>query len=234
MRSPPGTSVQPVSSRALSGRISGRWLLFARGVWVVCALLLLANFVASIPAYYQILNSVCTLTNPSNCETGQLTPGTVQIIANLHLSLSSYAAFFVMLEIILSLLPWGLGLLIFWRKSDEWMGLFVSLLLVIFGGTGTVNTLLGVWAGSHPSPPLSTLFNLISGVEWIGLGAFLLTFPTGRFVPRWSWLILLFWIVTFLWNSVPNFANSSTPVCDSTDDHWRDAFRHGISLCARL
>ena len=205
MRSRPGTPLQPMSSRTSSERISQPWLTLARGAWVACALLLLANFVASIPAYYQLLQTICTLPDPSNCATGQLTPDTVQALANLPLSLSSYAAYFVTLEVVISLLPWGVGLLIFWRKSDEWMGLFVSLLLVIFGGTGTVNTLLGLWAGTQPPPLLSTLFNLISGVEWIGLGAFLLTFPTGRFVPRWSWLVLLFWIISFLWNSPPPF-----------------------------
>jgi hypothetical protein len=203
MGSAPGTSLQPASSRTSSVRIPGRWLPFARSVWVVCALLLLANFVASIPAYYQLLNTVCTLPDPSNCATGQLSPGNAQVLANLHISLSSYAAFFGTLEVILSLLPWGLGLLIFWRKSDEWMGLLVSLLLIIFGSAGTINALLGVWAGTNPSPPLSTLFNLIEGVQWIGLGAFLLTFPTGRFVPRWSWLVLMFWIISFLWNPSP-------------------------------
>ena len=201
MRSSPGTPLQPISSRTSSGRISRRWLPLARGAWVVCALLLLANFVASIPAYFQLLQTVCTLPDSSNCATGQLTPDTIQALASLHLSLSSYAIYFVILEVVISLLSWGLGLLIFWRKSDEWMGLFVSLLLVLFGGTGTVNTLLGLWAGTQPSPMLSTVFNLISGVEWIGLGAFLLTFPTGRFAPRWSWLVLLFWIISFLWNS---------------------------------
>jgi hypothetical protein len=200
MRSRPGTPLQPMSSRTSSERLSQPWLTLARSVWVVCALLLLANFVASIPAYYQLLQTICTLPDPSKCATGQLTPDTVQAFANLPLSLSSYAAFFVTLEVVISLLPWGLGLLIFWRKSDEWMGLFVSLLLVLYAGTGTVNTLLGLWAGSQSSPLLSTLLNLISGVEWIGLGAFLLTFPTGRFVPRWSWLVLLFWILTFVWN----------------------------------
>ena len=205
MRSRPGTPFQPMSSRSSSERISQPWLTLARSVWVVCALLLLANFVASIPAYYQLLQTICTLPDPSNCATGQLTPDTVQALANLHLSLNSYAASFVILEVVLSLLYWGLGLLIFWRKSDEWMGLFVSLLLVLYGGTGTVNTLLGLWAGTQPPPLISTLFNLISGVEWIGLGAFLLTFPTGRFVPRWSWIILLFWILTFVWNSPPPF-----------------------------
>ena len=203
MRSPQGTPLQPLSSRASYGRISQPWLTVARGIWVVCALLLLANFVASIPAYYQFLLTVCTLPNPSNCPTGQLTPGTVQILDHLHLSLSSYAAYFVTLDVVLSLLPWGLALLIFWRKSDERMGLFVSLLLMLFGGTGVANTLLGVWAGTQPPPSLSTLFNLISGVEWIGLGAFLLTFPTGRFVPRWSWFIFSCWILTFVWNLPP-------------------------------
>ena len=205
MRSPQDTPLQPLSSRASYGRISQPWLTVARGIWIVCALLLLANFVASIPAYYQLLLTVCTQQNPSNCPTGQLNPETVQILANLHLSLSSYAASFVILDVVLSLLPWGLGLLIFRRKSDERMGLFVSLLLVLFGGTGVANTLLGVWAGTQPPPLLSSLFNLISGTEWIGLGAFLLTFPTGRFIPRWSWLVLLCWIITFVWNSPPTF-----------------------------
>ena len=84
MRSSPGTSLQPASSRTPSGRVPGRWLPFARGVWVVCALLLLANFVASIPAYYQLLNTICTLPDPSNCAMGQLTPGTAQVLAYLH------------------------------------------------------------------------------------------------------------------------------------------------------
>ncbi len=182
MISPPSMQSRPLPSRTSIVHIPRRWLVLVRGAWVVCALLLLANFVASIPAYYQIMRTVCTLPDPSNCPTGQLTPDTVQALAHLHLSLSSYAASFVALDVVLSLLPWGIGLLIFWRKSDERMGLFVSLLLVLFGGTGITNTLLGLWAGTQSPPLLSTLLNLISGAEWIGLGAFLLTFPTGRFV----------------------------------------------------
>jgi len=205
MRLSPGTPLQPLSSRTFSARISRRWLTLARGAWVVCALLLLANFVASIPTYYQLMRTVCTLPNQAQCTNtfGQLTPDNVAALTHLHLSLTGYAAYIVTLNVLFSLLPWGLGLLIFWRKSDERMGLFVSLLCVLSAGTGSVNTLLGVWTGTQPPPLLSTLFNLISGVEWIGLGAFLLTFPTGRFVPRWSWLVLSFWIITFLWNLLP-------------------------------
>lgn len=41
-----GTRPQPLSSRASDGRVPRRWLILARGAWIVCALLL-ANFVTS-------------------------------------------------------------------------------------------------------------------------------------------------------------------------------------------
>jgi hypothetical protein len=211
MMSPPGTQSTPLSTHASSGHLP-RWVLnLARGVWIVLAVLLLANFVASIPAYYQIMRTVCTLPNqvpctmpgPSGSTSGQLTPATVQVLAHLHLSLSAYAAYFITLDVVVSLLAWGLGLLVFWRKSAEGMGLFVSLLLVLLGATGSGNTLLGIWAPTPTPALLSSLFNLIAGAVWIGLGAFLLTFPTGRFAPRWSWLIFSCWFISFLWNASP-------------------------------
>lgn len=207
MISPPGIQSTPLSSRASSGHLSGRWLTLARGAWVVCALLLLANFVASIPAYYHLLSAVCTLADQGQCTnsnvSGQLAPGTVQLLAHLHLSLSGYAAFFTSGDVLVSLLAWGVGLLIFWRKSDEAMGLLVSLLLVLFGAAGGFNSLLGAWVPTHPSPLLSALLEFLSGAEWIGLGAFLLTFPTGHVAPRWSWLVFFCWIISFISGLTP-------------------------------
>ncbi len=199
MLAPPGTQSQPLSSHMSNARVSTRWLALARGTWVVCALLLLANFVASIPAYYRIMLTVCTLPNHVPCtmpgnpgqSSGQLTPDNVAALAHLHLSLATYAAFVVTVTVVVSLLYWGFGLLIFWRKSDEWMGLFVSLLLVLFGATGVNDYLLGAYAPT-PSPLfLQILLNLIGAAQWLGICAFLLTFPTGRFVPHWSWLLIL-------------------------------------------
>jgi hypothetical protein len=173
---------------------------------MVCALLLLANFVASIPAYYRIMRTVCTLPNQVPCTmpgqpgnaSAQLMPDNLQALAHLHLSLATYAASVVTLDVVLSLLYWGVGLLLFWRKSDEGMGLFVSLLLVLYGGTGIIDYFLGAYAPT-PSPLLlQILLFLISGAQWTGLFAFLLIFPTGRFVPRWSWLIILLSDLSFL------------------------------------
>ncbi len=188
------------------GRGPRRWLTLARGAWIVCALLLLANFVASIPAYYWIMRTVCTLPNQVPCTmpgqpgttSGQLTSDNVAALAHLHLSLASYAASVVTVDVVLSLLYWGVGLLLFWRKSDEGMGLFVSLLLVLYGAMGTIDYFLAAYAPT-PSPLLlQILLFLISAAQWNGLFVFLLIFPTGRFAPRWSWLIILLSDLAFL------------------------------------
>src|SRR6266566_7159371 len=111
MMSPPGTQSTPLSTHASSGHLP-RWVLnLARGVWIVLALLLLANFVASIPAYYQIIRTVCTLPSQVPCTmpgdgapSGQLTPVNVHALAQLHLSLATYAAYYVTLQVVVSLL----------------------------------------------------------------------------------------------------------------------------------
>ena len=35
------------------------------------------------------------------------------------------------------------------------------------------------------------------------LGYFLVTFPDGRFVPRWSWLLVVLWLVQAIFNVIP-------------------------------
>lgn len=197
------------------GHIPTRWLPLIRSVWIVCALLLMASMVASIPAYYRIMSTVCPLPDQGDCNSdfGQLAASTAQLLGQLHLSLNAYAAYFVTLNVMVSLLPWGIGILVFWHKSDEWMGLFVALLLILWGGSGVSNTLSGLWMPNPPPPPFTILLIVSSAVQWIGLGAFLLTFPTGRFAPRWSWILLVFWIISFLQPSLqPLFANSSTMI----------------------
>jgi hypothetical protein len=212
---PPGTKSLAETSQATDMRVPQKWLALARGAWIACALLLLAIFVASIPAYYQLMRTVCTLPNEMPCtsnglinSSGQLTPANLQALTLLHLSLSTYAAYFVTINVLVYLLYWGVGLLIFWRKSDEKMGLFVSWLLVLSGATGL--TYIPI-----QSPILvQILYYLIQAVQWTALVAFFLTFPTGRFVPRWSWLlILLFSLCSLLF--IPQLFTGWAPVLNS-------------------
>src|SRR5450755_4692115 len=169
-----------------------RALTFARWAWLGVALLLVGNFVASIPVYYRTLRTVCTISvNP--CQFWQPTPDNMLALSRLHIPVDIYAAYFLSLDVAASLLFWTVGMLIFWRKSREWMGLFFSLVLIIFGSFGISDTLLGAYLPSD-KPVLGLPLLLLFLMQWPLLGTFLVTFPTGRFAPRWSWVIVFLWL----------------------------------------
>jgi len=116
------------------------------------ALLLAGNFVASIPAYYMNLRTVCTVPVSQCRSSWQPTPGNMLALQRLHLPVAAYAAYFVSLDVAASLLFWIVGMLIFWRKSHEWMGVSVSLVLIIFGSFGISDTLQATFR--TPQTPL--------------------------------------------------------------------------------
>ncbi len=69
------TEKAPAASDA---RVQGRWLILARGVWVVVAAGLLANWVVSLFAYSEILRTVCTAPDPVECHFWQPRPENVR------------------------------------------------------------------------------------------------------------------------------------------------------------
>jgi hypothetical protein len=188
-------------------RLHGRWLAIARAVWIVLALLLLANFIASIPAFYFQLRTICTNSTFGHCPIWQPTPGNMQALHRLGLSLDTYAVYTLTLDVIASLVFLTVGAVIFWRKSDEWMGLFVSLVLVIFGSFGISDSLAGTFITGQTPGAVNLLLHLLLFFQWPALGALLLTFPTGRFVPRWSWVMVLFWLLQDWFFSFGNIEN---------------------------
>jgi signal transduction histidine kinase len=182
--------------------LRGRWLLVVRCVWLLIAAWLLASWVTGLFPYVGFLHTVCT-TDPARCAFWQLTPGNVQALHHLGLSVDAYAAYFITVQIVVSLVFFTVSALIFWRKSNEWMGLAVSLLLINFGASGISATLSGFWNTTSPllSVP-SLVFGPLLGLgQWPALAIFLLTFPTGQFAPRWTWMVVLLWIVQegFFW-----------------------------------
>src|ERR1700730_19251517 len=73
------------SSRSAEGtRLHGRQLVLARAVWVAVVVFTLSIFLASLPAYFAQLQTVCV---GDTCvyAYGQLTPGTAQALHNLGL-----------------------------------------------------------------------------------------------------------------------------------------------------
>src|SRR5260370_13551579 len=183
--------------------LRGGFLLLARSAWIAFALVELVLFIGGIFAYATQLHTICTNTVHVTCNFWQPTPGNVQALAHLGIQLPVYAATFLAIDIIVSLIFWGVGLLIFCRKSEIWLGLFLSLLLVMFGAAGISTTLSISFQTLYAPPRFPLLLVLLTFIQFSALAAFLLAFPDGRFAPRWSWLIILLCIVQDVFFQLP-------------------------------
>jgi hypothetical protein len=184
----------PAASPKPPGRGQWNWLRAAQWAWVVLALVLLATFVANLPAFYQIALTGCAQPSPVDCGTGLLSTGNFQALAKLHLSVTAAAVFLATLTLVVAVLYWVVGLLIFWRKSQEWAGLFFSFLFVLLGATG-----MFAFPGTTLTPPLiQSVTNSAAFALNFVLGIFFLTFPTGRFTPRWTWIASALYLMSTL------------------------------------
>jgi hypothetical protein len=178
------SALAPVGGAALvaeSTRLRGRRLLVARVVWVTLFALNLAWFGLALPL------QVAAIQHPCAVATCPLTPAQAESFHQLGIGLGTVAAYYVGLPALSIFASLILALLLFWRRSDDWLALVVGLFLVYrvssfaFGATDVNSTLV-----SALILPLALADNLI----FYGV---LLIFPDGRFVPRWAWLLLVAW-----------------------------------------
>jgi len=162
----------------------GYTLLIMRLAWILLVTLFLCTFVIAIPAEYARLSAPPLAIHAS--------------LAQLGLPVSFYTVYQVALEIISVTIYSGIGIIIFWHKSDEVIGLFVSFFLLAFSIASTPT----IYALEARSPLWSTIVPCINAIGWGLLAPFFYLFPNGRFVPRWTrWMALVglvyqaFWIV---------------------------------------
>lgn len=172
------------------------WLLLARTVWIIGTLCNLVLFALAVPAYGTQLYTLCAAPAPADCPVAQLTVVEAETLARLGISLAVYVSYTLVIHAAASLFFFAVGLLIWWRKSDDWYGLFVSFLLVTFGTVGVSAVLGGALEAVYPG--LRTLSTILAWIVFPGFGLFLTTFPDGRFVPRWSGIVPLLWVAQAL------------------------------------
>jgi hypothetical protein len=198
-----GASISNMSDK----RLHGPWLVAARTAWGIIVLIGLLLFVFGIPAYFAQLHAVCTFANTQACQ-GQITPGNAVALARLGISLDTYIAYILAITLFTSLVFITVGTIIFWRKSQEVIGLFVSLLLILFGCCGSTLELVNALALEHSDwGVLQIIFNM-TFIIYPAIGGFFCIFPDGRFVPRWSWLLIGLWIIT----TIPFNAPLNSPI----------------------
>ena len=166
-------------------RLHGRWLVLARVVWFILVALALLIFIFSLPVYIAQLFSVC---NGNACGTGQLTPRIVGTLRNLGFSNSEYVTINVVLAFVQAFVWFTVGGVLFWRKSNDWMALLVALMMVLLGTSVSLNTVAGSFSlWQFPS-------RLLDFLAYLLLILVILLFPNGRFVPRWTWLLIIVFI----------------------------------------
>jgi hypothetical protein len=180
-----------MSTRASSSpaTMGGSSLFLARVAWVVVAITVLAIVVFSVPSSLEYYRDVCTAAYGMCSERAvdQATPEGVRALREAGLSLRFYAISNVVIDKIFQLTWFAVGVLIFWRRSEDRMALLTSLFLVTFGTVAVDPTAADSLVFSQPAWWLP-----VRSVEMVGevCGTlFFLLFPGGRFAPRWArWL----------------------------------------------
>lgn len=148
--------------------LKGRRLALVRGAWAVLVSLNLVLFVVAVPALFLHRSAP-----PEPVRAG---------LAQLGLSEGLYAAYFTGLLTIFGLGCFAVAAVVAWRRSTEFMGLFVSLFLVSFGAVNAPN--VQALEAVHPAWGLPVKFAW--GILLVFLILFPFIFPDGRFVPRWT------------------------------------------------
>ena len=180
------------SPTATSSTSGGHWLILARAVWLVVAVLTVGLFIAGVPLRYAELKTICPAVP---CFNWQLSLDQVRALEAKGLSIGFHATFSITLEVVFAVVYGAVAGLIFWRKSADRLALFVALALLTFGTATHPNTLNALTA-AYPVWRLP-----VAALHFVGSASFslfLYLFPDGRFVPRWTRWVALVWIAWLL------------------------------------
>lgn len=162
-----------------AARLEGRGLGIARATWATIAVLTVGLFLIALATQYNHL-----------APEGDVRAGMVR----LGLSSGAYAVYNAALGLALTLGYFAVAAVLFWRRPDDPMALFVSVMLIIFGASPTLYALADTRYLAVPAMA-------IGSIGWTAIGVFFYIFPDGRFVPKWTrWLVPVWLLMQIPWN----------------------------------
>ena len=176
--------------------IQGNWLIFVRLVWISLALIALTMFFVGMPQRLDPQSALCA-PPATPCQRNLISAAEAALLPQIGLTLETYNLFAVITQYGLMPLLWlAMSALIFWRKSDDWLGVITAWFMIGFpfaiftGGLITSNPILIIFGG---------ILRWFNGI----LPTLFFFFPSGRFVPRWTrWVVAGFAIshtLNFIW-----------------------------------
>jgi hypothetical protein len=171
-------------------RLHGPILVMARIACLGLALCALTIWVWGIPLEYAQLGTVCTT---ATCGDQQPVPSSIAQFQAAGTSIGFYAAYTGTLEILVALVCLVFAALIFYRRSDTWIGLLTVLFLVTVAVTQTDAAVVGMDVS-----PLTLPITLLQALSFACIGLFLYVFPDGRLKPHWTRFLVGPWLVLIL------------------------------------
>ena len=198
-------------------RLHGPWLAAARVAWLAVVGLVLVSFVIALPLNYQAMRMP---RSPSIPLAIQLPAKDVRLLHHWGMSLDVFAVYQTTQTAMFALAFIVAGTLLFWRKSDDRMVLFLALWFPLLGVVAS--PLLDPLARATPMWELPLRF-----LQGAGLGCFPIftyLFPDGRFVPRWTRIMTLAWVA---WIVISPFTAFAVADFDGVSELWFGALVPG-------
>lgn len=173
-------------------RLHGSWLLLARLTSGIVALTAVVIFAGDLSNRFAILLKSL--------------PDRHDALLQLGMPDTFFADYFILLDIASLLIFCIIAAVIFWRRSDDWMAMFVALALIAYGSINTFIFYAVVRMPAGENLPITVLQAFAFGATLL----FLFLFPDGRFIPAWTLgLTVAYAVWAFTWFIVP-IANLNT------------------------
>jgi hypothetical protein len=207
------TQQQSASGLAASStaktRLTGSRLIMARVVWLALVIPSLGLFVIASALYATRLIGPDKALRALMLHPGPPASGYNWSYTHLYLQFGSYLTLIVVLASLASLVWIAVGLVIFWRKSGDWMGLLAAFGLIMYGlAISPQLYLMNILSEMHALWQWPVICEGLLG--WGSLGLVILLFPNGRFVPRWMrWVFLVYFVFLVCWG-LPSNSSFST------------------------
>lgn len=169
-----------------------------RGLWVALTVLVITLVAFGVPVLYD-----------------RLVAGVdARSVANLGWSSAGYGTYLTILYLLGIVFHLIIAVVVFWRRSDDWMALAMALALV---SNGSWIQLSLMYPAGEVLPIWRLLVNLVTYIGLVSGLSLLYVFPDGRPVPRWTggmvvlWAVLMFFAI-FLPESAVSIAAWPIPL----------------------
>ncbi|MCO5212333.1 MAG: hypothetical protein M9936_21760 [Caldilinea sp.] len=150
------------------------WLNIARALWIILSTTAVVALIASTVRGWGAPLPACTAPG-AVCGPWAVSQEDMALAAQAGLPMPAMMAFYYASSLLPKMFFILVGVFIFWRRSDNWVALLLSLMLTLWAVEGVEN--------------LGAAMPLVTMLYAIPTGIFILlpfVFPDGRFVPRWT------------------------------------------------